>query len=98
MSQHRYPAPWRNRFSAVLHAPPRGPDAGSAVGKGPSGHEDPCRDVGCLMDTQGDAAVADPHQYTAHEYDAAAGLQYNRATCYDARPRRWLTLDPAAFG
>ena len=98
MSQHRYPAPWRNRFSAVVHAPPRDPDAGSAIGNGLSAHLDPSGDVGCQMDTQGEAAVADRHQYTARDYEAAEGLQYNRATCYDAMPGRWLSLDPAAFG
>jgi RHS repeat-associated protein len=49
------------------------------------------------MGTQGDAAVADRHQYAARAYDAAEGLQYNRATCYDPTPGRWLSVDPAAF-
>jgi RHS repeat-associated protein len=97
MSQYRYQAPLRNRFVGVVLTLPRRPGSRAAIGNGPSGHQNPCGDVGCLTDTQGDAAVADRYQYTAREYDAAAGLQYNRARCYDPTPGRWLALDPAAF-
>jgi RHS repeat-associated protein len=96
MSQHRSPAPLRNPFIAVVLALPRGPDSGGAVGNGASGHQDLCGHFGCATDTQGNAPVADRYQFTAGEYDAA-GLQYNRARCYDPTPGRWLTLDPMAF-
>jgi RHS repeat-associated protein len=97
MSQHRHPAPWRNRFSAVVHAPPRDPDAGSAIGNGLSAHLDPSGDVGCLTDILGDAALADRHRYTARAYDAAPWLHYNRACYYNPTPSRWLTSDPLGY-
>jgi RHS repeat-associated protein len=43
------------------------------------------------------AGFGDTLKYTAREYDADTGLQYNRARWYDAKVGRWLSEDPIGF-
>jgi RHS repeat-associated protein len=47
--------------------------------------------------TQYGADYGDTLKYTAREYDADTGLQYNRARWYDNSVGRWLSEDPIGF-
>ena len=47
--------------------------------------------------TEYGAGFGDTLKYTAREYDADTGLQYNRARWYDAKVGRWLSEDPIGF-
>jgi RHS repeat-associated protein len=42
-------------------------------------------------------AVGDRWKFTGREWDAAVGLQYNRARYYDPAAGRWLSQDPIGF-
>src|SRR5262249_22978330 len=42
-------------------------------------------------------AVGDRYKYTAREYDANTGLQYNRGRYYDPTTGRWTSEDPTGF-
>jgi RHS repeat-associated protein len=42
-------------------------------------------------------AYGDRFKYTGREFDAASGLQYNRARYYDSTTGRWLSQDPLGF-
>jgi RHS repeat-associated protein len=44
-----------------------------------------------------DAAYGGRYKYTGREYDAATGLQYNRARYYDATTGRWTGQDRMGF-
>jgi RHS repeat-associated protein len=48
--------------------------------------------------TQTNAAVGDRYEYTAREFDANTGLQYNRARYYNPGTGRWQSEDPSGFG
>jgi RHS repeat-associated protein len=43
------------------------------------------------------AAAGDRYKYTGREFDAATGLQYNRARYYDPTIGRWTSQDPLGF-
>jgi RHS repeat-associated protein len=47
--------------------------------------------------TEYGAGYGDRLKYTAREYDADTGLQYNRARWYDINKGRWLSEDPIGF-
>jgi RHS repeat-associated protein len=40
---------------------------------------------------------SDRYKWTGREYDAATGLQYNRARFYDPTAGRWISQDPLGF-
>jgi RHS repeat-associated protein len=48
--------------------------------------------------TQTATVMSDRYQFTAREFDANTGLQYNRARYYDPATGRWLSEDPLGFG
>jgi RHS repeat-associated protein len=47
--------------------------------------------------TEYGAGYGDTLKYTAREFDADTGLQYNRARWYDNTTGRWLSEDPIGF-
>jgi RHS repeat-associated protein len=47
--------------------------------------------------TEYGAGYGDTLKYTAREYDADTGLQYNRARWYDNSVGRWMSEDPIGF-
>jgi RHS repeat-associated protein len=47
--------------------------------------------------TEYGAGYGDTLKYTAREFDADTGLQYNRARWYDNSTGRWLSEDPIGF-
>ncbi|HKT00837.1 MAG TPA: pre-peptidase C-terminal domain-containing protein [Rugosimonospora sp.] len=47
--------------------------------------------------TASGTASGNTQQYTGREYDAATGLQYNRARYYDPGTGRFISADPAGF-
>jgi RHS repeat-associated protein len=47
--------------------------------------------------TEYGAGYGDTLKYTAREFDADTGLQYNRARWYDNSVGRWLSEDPIGF-
>ena len=64
--------------------------------------------TGSLLDTitydaygnvtsQSNAAASGRYLYTGREWDAALGLQYNRARWYDPATGRWIGEDPKKF-
>lgn len=53
---------------------------------------------GIVIANNDPAAVDELFGYTARDFDAAVGLQYNRARWYDANTGRWMSHDPIGFG
>ena|GEM_PF-901938 len=47
--------------------------------------------------SESNASFGDRFKYTGREFDAATGLQYNRARYYDAAVGTWINLDPSGF-
>src|SRR5262249_45153107 len=47
--------------------------------------------------TESNSAVGDRYKFTAREFDANTGLQYNRARYYDPTTGRWTSEDPSSF-
>lgn len=53
--------------------------------------------AGTVIASTDPAAVDTLFGYTARDFDADVGLQYNRARWYDATNGRWLSQDPIGF-
>jgi RHS repeat-associated protein len=54
--------------------------------------------AGAVIASTSAAAVDTIFGYTARDFDADVGLQYNRARWYDPANGRWLSQDPIGFG